>query len=123
MYECTYFLPIQETGKVTFAIHVEDNDRHIAFAAECECGLVHDLQMSADGLVECEFIIFHGLRILLRVSSIDAIHAGSLQQRIRSDFKRTQGSPRISREEGFPVPPAMRATPPSSITFTASSLI
>ena len=90
MYQCSNLLSFHELGKVALLVHVEDDDRHVALTAESECCLVHHLETVLDRLVEAELLILHGIRILFRVSRIDAVHAGSLEKSVCTDFKGTR---------------------------------
>ena len=87
MYQRSDLLTLDELGEVAFLIHIKYDYRHIALAAESKSRLIHYLQSVLDGLVECEFVIFHCCRILLRIGSIDSVNARTLQESIGSDLK------------------------------------
>ena len=91
MYQCSYLLAFDELGKVALLIHVEDDDRHVALAAERESCLVHHLEAVLDRLVECEFVLLHSSRVLLRIGCIDSVDSRSLEKSIRTDLERPEG--------------------------------
>ena len=92
MYECADLLALYELCEVALLVHVEHDDRHVALTAECERCLVHDLEAVLDCLVKAEFLILDCRRILLRVCSLDSVNSCTLEEGIRSDFKRTESS-------------------------------
>ena len=79
MYQCYDFLALYKLGQIALLIHIEDNDRHISFAAESECSLVHNLETILDSLVEAKLLILDRRRILIRIRCIDSIHTSSLE--------------------------------------------
>ena len=87
MYQCPYLLSFNEFGKIAFLIHIEHDDRHVAFTAKSESRLVHDLETVLDRLVKAKFIIFDSRRILFRVCSIYSIHARTFKKSVRSDLQ------------------------------------
>lgn len=52
VYEGADFVAVEQGGEVAFLVHIEDDDGHIAFAAEGEGGLVHHFEAVGDGFVE-----------------------------------------------------------------------
>ena len=81
-------------------MHVEDDDRHVAFAAKGESRLVHDFEAAGDGFVEGELVVFDGVRVFFRVGRVDSVDVGAFQQGVGLDFKGTQRGAGISGEEG-----------------------
>ena len=75
MNQCADLLALDKPGEVAFPVHVEHDDRHVAFAAEGKRRLVHDLEPVLYRLVETKLIIFHSRRILLRIRRIYSVNA------------------------------------------------
>ena len=90
MKQGTEFLATYKLLQVALDIHIKHYDRHIAVPAQGESRLVHNLQMLLHRLVEGQFIILYGGRVLLRVGGVDSIHPRSLQKHVGTDFKGSQ---------------------------------
>ena len=52
MYEGADLFALYELRQIALLVHIENDDRHVAFAAECERRLVHDLETVFDRLVK-----------------------------------------------------------------------
>ena len=59
MHKCADLLALYEFCQIALLVHVEDDDRHVAFTAKSECCLVHHLETVLDRLVETEFLVLH----------------------------------------------------------------
>ncbi len=80
-------LPEHKLSEIALGIHVEHDYRHVALTAKGKRSLVHDFKAVPDGLVERKLVIFHGIRILLRVRIIDPVNARSFQKGVRTYLK------------------------------------
>lgn len=58
------------------------------FAAERESRGIHHLEIAAQRLVEGDFVIHRGCRILFRISRIDAVDLGGLENDVGTHFLR-----------------------------------
>ena len=74
---------------------VEDDDRDLVLAAERDRGVVHYAKIFVDQVKIVETTEPLGLRVLLRIGVIDAVHLRRFEYDFSLDFHCAQGSRRI----------------------------
>ena len=79
VYQCAYFLALHDTLEVARNVHVEDIDGKVVLHAHGRGGDVHDLQSLGNDLLVGDVVVLGGTGVLLGVSGIDAIYAGTLE--------------------------------------------
>ena len=60
-------IAVEDAGEVARGLHIEDEDGHIAVAAEGESGTIHYLEVLGKGLVEGELIVFDRRGVLFGI--------------------------------------------------------
>ena len=90
---------MEDAGEVARGLHIEDEDGHIAVAAEGESGTIHYLEVLGKGLVEGEIVVFDGRGVLFGIGGIDAVDAGAFEEGVSPDFKGAQRGAAVGGEE------------------------
>ena len=71
---------------------VKDDDRKIIFQAHCQCGQIHDPQLLLNGFMERDLVVTNCIWIGDRISVVDAVDLGGLQQYIGANFSASRPS-------------------------------
>ena len=90
MNERAFLFTEEHAAKRPLLIDVEDLDRQALFAAERESSGIHHLEIVPQRLVEGDFVIHRGCRILFRISRIDAVNLGGLENDVGTHFRAAQ---------------------------------
>ena len=101
MNERAFLFAEKHAAKCALLIDVEDFDRQALFAAERESSGIHHLEVVPQRLVEGDFVIHRGCRILFRISRIDAVDLGGLENDVGTHFRAAQRCGRIRGHKGI----------------------
>ena len=94
-----YGLSHKQTGKVAVLFDIKYYNRNGTLLAQCECGCVHHLEVVGKRLGEGKFLVADRTWILVRVSRIDPVNPGSLEQSLGTYLKRPESSSGVGGEE------------------------
>ena len=99
MNQSTFLLAIQDSAEFTGDIGIVHANGHIIFLANGECRKIHDIQFLFVTFIKSDGIVFGSGGVLFGVSGIDAVHAGTFQQQVGTDFHSTQSGTRVGSKE------------------------
>jgi hypothetical protein len=99
MYDCSDLVAFQDAGKVARGFHIEDEDGHVAVAAEGEGGAVHHFEVLRKGFVEGELVVFDGRGVLLGIGGVDPVDAGALEEGVGADLEGAERGAAVGGEE------------------------
>src|SRR5690606_30449981 len=88
----------RHTHYIATDVEVKDSDGQVVVAAHGDGGGIHDAEVAAQDFGEADAFEAHGVRVLLRILVIHAVHAGGFGDDLGFDFETAQGGGGIGGE-------------------------
>src|SRR5690606_22772543 len=84
--------------QVAGRVQVEHHDGHVVLAAQRDGRGVHHLELAVDGFGVGQRLVTDGIRVLVRILVVHAVHVGGLHQDVAARFDGAQGGGAIGGE-------------------------
>src|SRR5688500_8702171 len=110
-YERPGFFAFHDLQKITFLVHIENNDGQFVLHTVRKDSHIHDVEIFFVGLMKRDVLVTGCIAIFLGISGVNAIHPCPLQHNTALRFNSPKTSGRVGSEIGVSDPRAENNNP------------